>query len=486
MIHGEYFEAGTSLGETASLDCQNGSLLLTTGSSSQTFDAETAGVSQRLAQLPRRIHFPDGSMFSTPQNVQVDALLKSLGHHPKSTWINYFEAGWHWTLLALLVIPFILFLLFTVGMPLVANPIASMVSSEIKNDLDQQAIEFLDEKVFTPSELGLERQKEISEKFSGASFYQVKTNVLFRGGGLLGANAFALPGGTIVFTDEIINLAENDGELVAVYIHEVGHVVGNHGLRNFIQTAGVSFVLGWMLGDLTMITDVVLVGAPVFLQRMAYSRKFEREADTYAMALLPLSGYSKNCFADMMEKLARQSEETLGDFPDYLSSHPPTRQRISMARSIQPCADQPPGTNANPPGPGKTVGVTSPGVITRIDIPPPDIAVAPGLDGSLNTLAGDSDYSPVSKAAPAYPRDALLGGIQGYCVVRYTVTSLGTVKDAVVVEEQCTNPLFEEPSIEASLQFRYKPRVVDSQAVDVTGVENKFTYEIMPYEPEDS
>lgn len=483
MIHGEYFEAGTSLGQAASIDCRNSSLRLITSGLSQTFDVKTVGVSERLAQLPRRIHFPDGSMFSTTHNEQVDNILRTLGRTPKSTWINFFEAGWRWTLLALLVIPLVLFLLFSFGMPLVANPIASMVSSEVKDDLDRHTLDFLDKRVFKPSELALQRQEELIEEFSRVSFYQDKTKVLFRGGGLLGANALALPGGTIVFTDEIINLADNDGELVGVYIHEVGHVVGNHGLRNLIQTAGVSFVLGWMLGDLTMITDVVLVGAPVFLQRMAYSRKFEREADAYATALLPLSGYSKSCFADMMEKLASKNEEWSSDFPDYLSSHPPTRQRISMSRSIQPCSKQRPEPRPKPADPGKVVAMATSGAYPSS---PGDNVPDSGISSAEDIPKGDRDYSPISKVAPAYPREALLAGIQGYCVVRYTVTSLGTTKDPVVVDEQCTNTWFVEPSIEASLKFRYKPRVIDSQAVDVTGVENRFTYEIMPYEPEDS
>ena len=76
-------------------------------------------------------------------------------------------------------------------------------------------------------------------------------------------------------------------------------------------------------------------------------------------------------------------------------------------------------------------------------------------------------------------------GIQGYCVVQYTVTSLGTVKDSVVVKEQCTHELFMAPSLEASLKFKYKPRIIDSKAVDVPGVENRFTCEIMPFEPDE-
>ena len=59
--------------------------------------------------------------------------------------------------------------------------------------------------------------------------------IVFRKGGRLGPNAFALPGGTIIFTDEMIMLSEHDDELLAVLIHEIGHVVHRNGMRTIIQ-----------------------------------------------------------------------------------------------------------------------------------------------------------------------------------------------------------------------------------------------------------
>ncbi len=43
---------------------------------------------------------------------------------------------------------------------------------------------------------------------------------------------------------------------------------------------------------------------------------------------------------------------------------------------------------------------------------------------------------------------------------------------------QCTSSLFHRASIQAAMKFKYKPRVIDGQAVEVPGVQNKFTYEI--------
>ena len=91
---------------------------------------------------------------------------------------------------------------------------------------------------------------------------------------------------------------------------------------------------------------------------------------------------------------------------------------------------------------------------------------------------GEGDYLPIVKVAPIYPQRALSRGIEGYCVVQYTVTRQGAIRDPFVVENRCTNSMFHSPSLQAALKFKYKPRVIDGQAVDVPGVQNKFTYVI--------
>jgi protein TonB len=98
--------------------------------------------------------------------------------------------------------------------------------------------------------------------------------------------------------------------------------------------------------------------------------------------------------------------------------------------------------------------------------------------GGFSLGVGEGDYLPIVKVAPIYPNRALTRGIEGYCVVQYTVTRQGTVKDPVVIEDQCTSSLFYSASLNAALKFKYKPRIMDGEAVEVPGVQNKFTYEI--------
>ena len=100
------------------------------------------------------------------------------------------------------------------------------------------------------------------------------------------------------------------------------------------------------------------------------------------------------------------------------------------------------------------------------------------MSGGFSLGIGEGDYLPIVKVAPIYPQRALSRGVQGFCVVQYTVTRQGTIRDPMVVESMCTSSLFHRASVQAALKFKYKPRVLDGQAVEVPGVQNKFTYEI--------
>ncbi len=93
-----------------------------------------------------------------------------------------------------------------------------------------------------------------------------------------------------------------------------------------------------------------------------------------------------------------------------------------------------------------------------------------------NFAVADGDYLPIVKVAPIYPRRAQSRGLQGSCVVEFTVTKTGTVRDARAIE--CTSPLFERASVNAAAKFKFKPRVVDGQEIEVPGVQQLVSFEI--------
>ncbi len=100
-----------------------------------------------------------------------------------------------------------------------------------------------------------------------------------------------------------------------------------------------------------------------------------------------------------------------------------------------------------------------------------------GLAGGLGLESSDGEYLPVVKVAPVYPRRALSRGIEGYVIVSFTVTKSGAVASPEVIEAVPAN-IFERAAMDAALKFKYKPRIVNGEAVDVSGVQHKITFEI--------
>ncbi|MEO0973464.1 MAG: TonB family protein [Pseudomonadota bacterium] len=96
--------------------------------------------------------------------------------------------------------------------------------------------------------------------------------------------------------------------------------------------------------------------------------------------------------------------------------------------------------------------------------------------GGLGLGAADGEYLPIVKVAPIYPRRALQRGLEGFVIVEFTVTRQGTVKDVVVVES--TSSLFDKAAKDAAAKFKYKPRVVNGEPIEVPGVRNKITFKL--------
>ena len=99
------------------------------------------------------------------------------------------------------------------------------------------------------------------------------------------------------------------------------------------------------------------------------------------------------------------------------------------------------------------------------------------LSSGLGLSASDGEYLPIVKVAAIYPRRAQARSITGYCIVEYTVTTTGATRDPVATD--CSPAgLFEDASVKAALKFKYKPRVIDGEPVEVVGVRNRFLYEL--------
>ena len=98
--------------------------------------------------------------------------------------------------------------------------------------------------------------------------------------------------------------------------------------------------------------------------------------------------------------------------------------------------------------------------------------------GGLGMSGSDGEYLPIVKVAPIYPKRAAMKGIEGTCVVIYTVTTNGSTRVVKVVQDMCDDAVFYRSSVEAAKKFKYKPRVIDGEAIEVHNVTNRFIYEL--------
>lgn len=336
IVEGQYLAAGSTRTEAATLGRDGDHLVLRHGGHERRLDSDQFRVSDRLASLPRRLEFPAGDSFSTPDNDGIDTLLADLGLLREPSLVDRLERRWVWALAAVAALPVCLWLLFSYGLPLVADPLSRAVPEAVTDELDDAILELLENQVFEPTTLTPERQAEITALLDALE-PEPAVDLLFYAGGAIDANALALPGGTIVLTDELVFLSEYDGELSAVLAHEVAHVHHRHALRALIQTVGAATVLSWIFGDLTLATDLVLVSAPALLQQLSYTRAFEREADAEARRQLQAHGIPERCLASLMERLEAHVGGDTERVPGFLQTHPGFRERIAAAQDGPPC-----------------------------------------------------------------------------------------------------------------------------------------------------
>lgn len=328
-VEGHFYDGKTSAAHPARLSLASGAgqLVLEQGMGSQRFAIEALEVSSRLGNTPRHVAFPGGGRFETQDNDAMDALLASAQRDGPSLWLHRLESKLRYVALGVVVTIAFVWAMVVYGLPAAAKVVAMQMPVAVSTTISDQVLTRLDERLFRPSELPAPTQQRLQARFDEVTATVEEDfpfQLLFRqGGSTLGANAFALPSGLIVMTDELVELAEHDDELVAILAHEVGHVVHRHGLRQVLQHTALGLVLTYLTGDTSS-----LVGAlPVMLVQLGYSREFEREADEYALEYMRTAGLPPNHFAHIMQRLGHDHEGEKG-ISHYLSTHPATSERI--------------------------------------------------------------------------------------------------------------------------------------------------------------
>lgn len=162
-------------------------------------------------------------------------------------------------------------------------------------------------------------------------------------------NAFAVPGGYVYATRQLVGLMNNEAELAAVLGHEVGHVAARHSARrqanaqrNQLGGLGIAILSQVLLGD-SQIGNTIAQGAMQGSQllTLSYSRSQETEADQLGIQYLGRAGYDPRSMATLLASLAAQNQldaqlqgRDNATIPEWASTHPDPASRVQNALNL--------------------------------------------------------------------------------------------------------------------------------------------------------
>jgi predicted Zn-dependent protease len=329
----QFYDGRSPVGEAATLIWSGTTVKLISAGVEHTYPTGQLRVSPRVGSADRFVALPDGGQLQCRDHPLLGRLPQEGKTEGVVAWL---EQRWPVALASVFVTVAALALGYVYGLPALADHVTSRVPVEYERQFGERAMNWLDDnKMFRPSKTSPSLQKDITAGFDRLADGLPEQKYLrleFRDAPGIGPNAFALPGGIVVITDQMIDLAESPEEVYAVLAHEIGHVVKRHALRHIVQDSVTAAVATAFTSDVSSLTFAVS-GIPVLLAQAKYSREFESEADDYAVKLLKKNDISPEYFATLMERLdAKRDARTEGRMA-FLSTHPVTAERIARARA---------------------------------------------------------------------------------------------------------------------------------------------------------
>jgi Zn-dependent protease with chaperone function len=327
-VSARYYDGRTS-GATAvrlSFGC-GGLVTLKSAAYSANYKLEDLDISTRIGDTPRLIGLPDGGKCEVNDNDAIDRLLKEQATN-RGGWLHTLESHYLFVMVAILLTVATSIMTFRYGLPWLAERSAHALPQSVDRSLGKGTLDILDRSLLSPSTLDPAIQARLGRRFAemittlpaGRDY-----RLLFRAGNSVGANAFALPSGTIVMTDELVAASENDDELVAILAHEIGHLEYRHSIRMAMQSSAVALIIAAVSGDVVS-SSSLLVALPTILIHSSYSQEFEAEADDYAWHYLVDNDIPTGSFASILSRIAADKRDSV--VRRYLSSHPGTDARI--------------------------------------------------------------------------------------------------------------------------------------------------------------
>jgi beta-barrel assembly-enhancing protease len=227
---------------------------------------------------------------------------------------------WTRNLLLLAGLLGLLFLLYLLIVPWLAEKMVSRVSPKTEQQLGNAVYEAMN----LSAQEDTAASYVLNEFFAAMDVptpYRIKITVVNDNV----VNAFALPGGRIVVYSALLKQIQSYPELAALLSHEFTHINNKHSTKSIFRRLGSKIFLGLLFGKFGSVTSV-LVDHADNLKSLKYSRKLEKEADTEGLAILKQRKIDPQGFVSLFNHLKESAPSN--SIPEFLGSHPDIEKRI--------------------------------------------------------------------------------------------------------------------------------------------------------------
>jgi predicted Zn-dependent protease len=348
MITASYFDGQTARLHPVELKPGDGALMVMGGAIAKEYAYREVTLAEPFAQAPTVLYFADGARCEVPAGAG-QALEDALGYR-KSAVVRWQER-WPAALLALVLLIASGAAIVVWGLPALAEKIAAAIPPSLDQRLGETARRGLEGHLVAPSRLSDQRIAEVEQILRSVTPATTRLPIRLevRSSPRLGANALALPDGTIIVTDGMILHilgkadafdAQQRAALAGVLAHEIGHIEQRHSVRVLARSSLTAAASAAMFGDFS----AVAAGVPAVVMNTRYSREMESAADGYAIALLRENGISTAPLADLFESLEKVHEQDpshglpkwMAQTLTYVASHPASAERSARLRAATP------------------------------------------------------------------------------------------------------------------------------------------------------
>lgn len=334
QISGHAFAAGSSRRQPARLCKREGA----TGTKVWIQTSEVAELSSAdltelrvdspLGSAPRKVTFPDWTIFETEDHDAIETLT---GETRGGILHKYERFSPHLIGVVLACLAAV-WVLYRYGLDILVAAAIAATPAAVIEEIDAGTMQTIDFTMAEPSQL------TDAEKADVEQIYQrlIRTlpprvqerhnfNLEFRDMPGMGPNAFALPGGTMVMTDAFVQDFSTPDIIAGVVGHEIGHVVEEHGLKRLYRSLAIYILITLLAGDVGPILEDVVLEGNVLLS-LSFDRAQEREADRFGLTLSHAARFDPSGLKIFFERL--NEDYGGGEPPQWLSTHPSNAERI--------------------------------------------------------------------------------------------------------------------------------------------------------------